>query len=74
MRRTHTYHVKYRLIGTDTKGIDVIAMNVIEAYDKAVYELIPDKEGEMPYSAWVASITYQNGNYKILNNFEGKPY
>lgn len=56
------------------KMVDVIAKSKAEAYDKAVYELIPAIEGELPYSAWVASVTYQNGNYREFNTFEGNPY
>jgi len=69
------YTVEYRLLGFDTvKSIAVLAKNKYDAYDKAVYEVIPEKEGEHPYSAWVASVTYQNGNYKTFNTFEGNPY
>lgn len=69
-----TYHVEYRILGFNQRGIDVIAKNKADAYDKAVYEMIPQIEGELPYSAWVASVTYQNGNYKRFNTFEGNPY
>lgn len=67
------YTVYYNGFG-ETKHIDVLAKNKAEAYDKAVYEAIPEKEGEHPYSAWVASVTYQNGNYRNFNTFEGNPY
>ena len=70
-----TYHVRYFAYQfAEEKGIDVAARSKAEAYDKAVYEAIPKKEGEHPYSAWVHSVTYQNGNYKRFNTFEGKPY
>ena len=69
------YTVEYRLLGFDTvKSVAVLAKNKYDAYDKAVYEVILEKEGEHPYSAWVASVTYQNGNYKRFNTFEGNPY
>ena len=68
------YTVEYRIIGSVVKRISFLAKNKFDAYDKAVYELIPQEEGEMPYSAWVYSVTYQNGNYKRFNTFEGKPY
>ena len=68
------YRVKYRLVGSEVKGIDVLARSKAEAYDKAVYEVIPEAEGEMPYSAWVYSVTYNNGNYRTFNTSEGNPY
>lgn len=68
------YTVEYRIIGNEVKRISFLAKNKIDAYDKAVYELIPQKEGEMPYSAWVYSVTYQNGNCRHFNTFEGNPY
>jgi hypothetical protein len=69
-----TYYVEYRLFGQRQTGVNVGAKSKAEAYDKAVYELIPRIEGELPYSAWVASVTYQNGNYRQFNTFDGKPY
>lgn len=68
------YTVQYRMIGSDVKQISFLAKNRFDAYDKATYELIPEKEGEYPYSVWVSSVTYQNGNYKTFNTFEGNPY
>lgn len=69
------YYVKYRIYGSaEVKGIDFLAHTKEEAYDKAVYELIPQKEGEMPYSAWVESVTYNNGNVHYFNTHEGMPY
>lgn len=68
------YTVEYRIIGSEVKRISFLAKNKFDAYDKAVYELIPQKEGETPYSAWVYSVTYQNGNYRRFNTFEGNPY
>lgn len=75
MKRNHAYCVHYKLHSADdVKRIDFLASSKVEAYDKAVYELIPEKEGEPPYSAWVHSVTYNNGNYKVFNTFEGNPY
>ena len=72
---SRAYSVEYRLHqGGEVKRISFLAANAADAYDKAVYEQIPAKEGEHPYSAWVSSVTYQNGSYKLFNNFEGKPY
>jgi hypothetical protein len=55
-------------------GIQSPAENKVDAYEKAVYTLIPEKEGGIPYSAWVHSVTYNNGNYREFNTFEGNPY
>lgn len=74
MKRTYVYTVYYRLCGSGEKFVDVIASSKADAYDKAVYEAIPKKEGELPYSAWVHSVTYQNGNYHRFNTCEGLPY
>ena len=73
MKRRSTYHVKYMQDGvwSDTKGVDVIASSKAEAYDIAVYEKIPQIEGSCPWSAWVASVTYQNGNYHEFNTGSG---
>lgn len=74
MKRSNAYWVEYRMSGENVKGIMVIASSKADAYDKAVYDLIPEKEDGYPYSAWVASVTYQNGNCKRFNTFEGNPY
>lgn len=69
------YYVNYKLFDADEyHGVQVPANNKVEAYDRAVYELIPKMEGTSPYSAWVKSVTYNNGKYKRFNTFEGKPY
>jgi len=75
MKRNHAYYVKYReyQMGME-KGIDVLASSKAEAYDKAVFEAIPAKEGCHPYSAWVSSVTYNNGNCKYFNTSEGNAY
>ena len=71
-----TYHVRYKMHEADSecKGIDVIAKNKADAYDKAVFVAIPTVEKSTPYSAWVQSVTYNNGNYSMFNTFEGNPY
>lgn len=56
------------------KGIYVPARNKFEAYDIATYEKIPEIEGTIPYSSWVASVTYNNGNYKTFNTGNGLSY
>lgn len=68
------YYVKFRLTGEDVMGVCVAARSKAEAYDRAVFEEIPKAYGEMPYSAWVSSVTYQNGNSREFNTFEGNPY
>lgn len=62
------------MIGSEEKLIDLLANNKEEAYEKAFYEAIPEREGEMPYSAWVSSVTYQNGNVRYFNTSEGNAY
>ena len=62
------YTVCYELyLGAEPKQISFLAKNKQDAYDKAVYEIIPQMEGEPPYNAYVYSVTYQNGNKKIFN-------
>lgn len=74
MRRC-AYTVHYKLYDVDEpKWICVIASSKAEAYNTAVYEAIPAKEKTTPYSAWVSSVTYNNGKYKTFNTFEGNPY
>lgn len=69
------YYVEYKMHSADqVRGICVVANNKADAYDYAVYEEIPSEEGGIPYSAWVVSVTYQNGNYRRFNTFEGNPY
>lgn len=71
----HVYYIRYRLYRADAeRGIAVIASSKCEAYRVAVYEAIPKESGEHPYSAWVKSVTYNNGRSKQFNTFEGKPY
>lgn len=69
------YDVEYMLYACDkVKTIEVEAKNKVDAYSKAVYKLIPDKHGELPYSAWVRSVVHNNGNFTIFNTFSGKPF
>ena len=69
------YRVEYKAWENgEYKHVDVLAKSVADAYTKAVYDVILKQDGSLPYSAWVASVTYNNGNYKMFNNFEGKPY
>lgn len=69
------YTVEYKMYNADkVKSVQVIANNKYEAYEKATYEVIPEIEAFSPYSTWVASVTYNNGNYRRFNNFEGNAY
>ena len=69
------YVIRYTMYqGAEVKMVYLNARNKEEAYDKAVYEEIVKKEGTMPYSAWVESVTYSNGRMIRFNTFEGKPY
>lgn len=47
----------------------ILANNKADAYQKFM-----DSKGWTVYSAWVSSVTYQNGNCKWFNTFEGNPY
>ena len=70
-KRNNVYTVEYRVDQfSEVRHIDVLASNKAEAYDKAVYEVLT----EIPYSAWVSSVAYNNGNTKRFNTFEGNPY
>ena len=69
------YTVEYKMYAADkVHFVDLLAKDKADAWDKATYEVIPAKEGGRPYSSWVASVTYQNGNYRHFNTFEGNPY
>lgn len=69
------YYVKYQMYSADdVKGVCVAAANKADAYDRAVYEVIPKKEGGLPYCAWVESVTYSNGKLRRFNTFAGNPY
>ena len=65
------YTVEYKMYGADdVNRAEVTAQSKAEAYDKVVYEHLD----QMPYSAWVASVTYKNGKVKRFNTYEGKRY
>ena len=69
------YVVRYKMGPcSEERFIDVLAANKFDAYDKAAYELIRNIEGCNPYSAWVESVTYSNGNVRTFNTCEGLPY
>ena len=70
------YTVEYVMseFTAEVRHIDVPAKSKEEAYDKAYYELIPEIEPYSPYGAWVARVTYQNGNCREFNTFCGKRF
>lgn len=71
----NAYFVKYKMYSSDEEhGVGFLAKNKVDAYDKGVYEVIPKKEGSLPFSAWVESVTYNNGNCHHFNTHEGMPY
>ena len=63
------YSVHYYLNGIyeQERYIIALASNKDEAYVKAVFDLIPEKEGRQPYAAWVDNVTYNNGNVHYFN-------
>lgn len=68
-----SYYVNYKLYSNDKiRGINIPARNKEDAYFKAL-KMIHEKENEEAYSLWVNSVTFNNGNYKMFNTFEGKP-
>lgn len=75
MKSNKAFTVEYKLWQCgEVKRVYPLASNKEEAYFKAVFEMIPESEGHYPYSAWVAGVTYNNGNYHSFNTFEGMPY
>lgn len=71
----NAYTVAYRTFSAgEEKEISFLAKNKADAYEKAFFEEIPKVEGECPYSAWVRSVTYNNGNYHRFNTCEGLAY
>lgn len=72
-KKAYTVHYLMTRFG-DERSISFLAYNKYDAYDKATFELIPEKEGSLAYATWVASVTYANGNYKEFNTFCGNPF
>lgn len=70
------YTVCYIFYASDwVRKMYVQANSKEEAYEKAVYERIPNAfKGETPYAAWVQSVKYKNGNRTTFNTHCGKPY
>ena len=69
------YTVAYKLYRTDqVHKHSLLAKNKEDAYVQATFYDIPYITGEQPYSTWVTSVTYPNGNERSFNTHEGKPY
>ena len=69
------YAVRYKMYSADEeKVVSLLAKNKFDAYDRATYELIPKVEGQVPYSSWVNSVTYNNGKVHYFNTIEGLAY
>ena len=71
--KPYTVEYKSNVDGIQRK-IVVLANSKYDAYDKATYEEIPKLEGCLPYSSWVRSVTYNNGNVHYFNTCEGLAY
>ena len=76
MKHRYTYHIKFWLDShaSDEQELDVIAESKADAWEKATFEIIPEKYGKCPYSAFVASVTYANGNTRRFNTCHGLAY
>ena len=69
------YTVAYSMgFGMLEKHISFPANNKFDAYDRAAYELIPEREGAHPCAVWVYSVTHNNGREQRFNTFEGKRF
>ena len=71
--KKYMVHYKMHEAGS-VKSFTQYASNKAEAYDWATFDGIPKVEGCTPYSSWVTSVMYSNGNYREFNTFEGNPY
>lgn len=70
-----TYSISYKMNEFDEiKRIRVTADNKEDAYDTAVFDEIPAVENSYPYSAWVSTVYFKNGDCKDFNTCEGMPY
>lgn len=62
------YYVKYRVNHyEEEQGIGLLAVNKKDAYYKAI-DKVKEKEGCTPYSAWVYSVTFQNGRHQVFKS------
>lgn len=58
-----------------TKSIEVDARSSAEAYDNAVYGIIPEQFGFVPWGAYVEGYETKNGTYHYFTkNCYGYPY
>lgn len=69
------YTVAYTMgFGMKEQHVSFLAKNKVDAYDRAAYEIIPEREGSHPYAVWVHSVTFNNGREQRFNTFEGKRF
>lgn len=71
MIRTKAYTVEYLENGywEEPKQYVIYAKSKEQAYDRFMWI-----KNWVVYSAWVARVTYNNGNVKEFNTFSGKPF
>lgn len=70
MRRS-TYHIEFR----EHSASKVFEEDVVASSQYDAYMTFMDAHNWSVYSAWVASVTYQNGKHHVFNkNIEGNPY
>ena len=73
--RRNAYTIEYKMTAFgEVKRHTTLASSKEEAWEQATFYDIPYIEKTAPYSVWVFSVTYKNGNYRRFNTFEGKPY
>lgn len=68
--RRNPYTVCFKEYSAD----QVHEAQVIATSKEDAYRAFQDATGWKMYSAWVQSVTYQNGKCKYFNAFEGMPY
>lgn len=69
------YKVMYKMHNADNEHeVEIYAKNKYDAYDRAVYDWIPQEEKSIPYSAWVSSYKTAKGKIHEFSSFEGNPY
>lgn len=74
MTANKAYTVYYRMYKHgEAKSAVALAKNKADAYYKVI-DAIEKVQGSSPYSAWVYSVTYKNGNYRRFNTCEGNAY
>lgn len=74
-KSNNAYTVKFLLDGWyhDEGTLCVLAHSKEDAYNKAI-KVIFNTFGKEPFGAYVYSVTYQNGNYRLFDNDYGNAY